>query len=240
MSDGGKIGIITAMETEIWPLVRKWRPVVREYVSLKYRFFENGDAVVLAGGIGHAAGMRAAEAMIAAYSPDLLIAAGLAGGLRPEWAPPRQMIAARVIDEETGREFKTVEGQGTVVSSRTIAGAEKKRELAQRFPAEIVDMEGSAIGEVAANHSLPFLAVKAVSDERDFDLPPLQNYVDPQGQFQTARFTLAAAMRPHWWPMVVALRRKTGDAALHLAVTLRDLIREHGKQGQRVSLTQRS
>ena len=119
------------------------------------------------------AGMRAAEAMISEYAPGCLLATGLAGALRREWAPPKTMIAACVIDEETGREFKTMNGQGTVVSSRTIAGAGKKHELAGRFAADIVDMEGAAVGEVAASHGIPFLAVKAVSDELDFELPPL-------------------------------------------------------------------
>jgi len=229
MSERARIGIITAMETEVWPLVRTWRRVVRQHGSRTYRFFEDDQAVVLAGGIGHAAGMRAAEAMIGCYAPDLVVATGLAGGLRPEWAPPRTMIAERVIDEETGREFKTMHGDGTVVSSRTIAGAEKKRELAQRFAADIVDMEGAAIAEVAEKHGLPFLAVKAISDELDFDLPPLQDYVDADGKFQTARFTISAAYRPQCWPMIAALKRKTDAAARELAEVLKQVIAEHAR-----------
>ena len=227
MSERATIGIVTAMDAEVWPLVRTWRRAVRQHGSRSYRFFENEQAVVLAGGIGYAAGVRAAEAMISCYAPDVIVATGLAGGLRPEWAAPRAMIAARVIDEQTGREFKTVQGDGTVVSSRTIAGAEKKRELAQRFAADIVDMEGAAIAEVAEKHGLPFLAVKAISDELEFDLPPLQDYVDADGKFQTARFTISAACRPQWWPMIAALKRKTDAAAKQLAEVLKQVIREH-------------
>jgi len=227
MSEAPKIGIVTAMPTEVWPLVRRWRRVVRQHESRSFAFFENDQAVVLAGGIGHAAGTRAAEAMISCYKPGLIVAAGLAGGLRPDWAPPRTMIAACVIDEETGREFTTMHGNGTVVSSRTIAGALKKRELAERFSADIVDMEGAAVAEVAAKHGLPFLAVKAISDELDFDLPPLQDFVDGDGNFQTARFTMNAAFRPQWWPMIAGLKRRTDAAAKQLAELLKRVIREH-------------
>jgi adenosylhomocysteine nucleosidase len=230
MSDGATVGIVTAMEAEVQPLVRNWQRVTRQCGATRYRFFENGNTVVLAGGIGHAAGMRAAEAMISCYAPDWLIAAGLAGGLRPDWAPPKTMIAARVIDEETGREFETAHGRGTVVSSRTIAGAEKKRELAQRFAADIVDMEGAAVGAVATSNGIPFLAVKAVSDELDFDLPPLQQYVDEQGRFQTVRFTTHAAFHPQWWPMIAALKRKTDAAARELAGILKQVIAEHAQR----------
>ncbi|MBV9610160.1 MAG: hypothetical protein JO187_11430 [Acidobacteria bacterium] len=231
MSDGVKIGIVTAMETEVWPLVRTWRRVRRKCSSRTYRFFESENAVVLAGGIGHAAGTKAAEAVVTSYAPELLVATGLAGALRREFAPPKTMMPARVIDEETGREFTTAHGEGTVVSSRTIAGAAKKAELARRFPAaDIVDMEGAAVAEVAAKHGIPFLAVKAVSDELEFDLPPLDHYVDAAGRFETVRFTLAAAVHPQWWRMIAALKRKTDAAAKELAEVLKQVIREQAGQ----------
>jgi adenosylhomocysteine nucleosidase len=212
------------MATEVAPLIRSWRTSVREHAGRRHRFFEGGNAVLLCGGIGYDAGQRAAEAMIALYQPATVIAAGLAGGLRPQWTLGKTMVAARVIDQETGREFPTAFGDGTVVSSRTIAGAELKRELAAKFAADLVDMEGAAVAEVAARHGLRFLAAKAVSDELDFELPPLQQFVGADGQFQAARFTLYAAMRPRLWPMVLHLKRNSDVAAEALAGLLRELI----------------
>ena len=187
-------------------------------------FFESEDAVLLCGGIGHEAGKRAAEAVIEYAKPSLLIATGLAGGLRPEWTLGRTMVAAEVVDEATGRRFQTAYGEGIVVSSREIARAGKKRELAARFAADVVDMEGAAVAEVAEAHGLPFLAVKAVSDEMDFELPPLQEFVDAEGCFQGARFGFWAAWHPRWWPVIVQLKRKSDAAAAALAVKLREVI----------------
>ncbi len=219
-----KIGIVTAMETEIWPLVRRWPATIREYAGRKLKFFESDDAVTIAGGIGHEAGQRAAEALISLYRPEVMIATGLAGGLTPQWTAGRTMMPATIIDEATGRGYATASGEGIVVSSRTIAGAAKKRELAARFPADVVDMEGAAVAEVAQKHGIKFLAVKAVSDERDYDLPPLQEFVDADGQFQSLRFTLHALWHPRWWPMIVSLKLRTDRAARALTVALQEVI----------------
>ncbi len=187
-------------------------------------FFESEDVVLLCGGIGYEAGKRAAEAVIEYAKPSLLIATGLVGGLKPEWTLGRTMVAAEVVEEATGRRFRTAYGEGMVVSSREIARAAKKHELASRFAADVVDMEGAAVAEVAEVHGLPFLAVKAVSDEMDFELPPLQEFVDAKGRFQGTRFGFWAAWHPHWWPVIAQLKRRSDVAAAALAEKLREVI----------------
>jgi adenosylhomocysteine nucleosidase len=209
------------MATEVWPLIREWRKNPHPGT-----FFESEHAVLLCGGIGHEAGKRAAETVIEYAKPSLLIATGLAGGLKPEWTLGRTMVAAEVVDESTGRRFKTAYGEGSVVSSREIARADKKRELASRFGADVVDMEGSAVAEVAEAQGLPFLAVKAVSDEMDFELPPLQGFVDVDGRFQGARFGFWAAWHPRWWPAIAQLKRNSDRAAAALAGKLKEVIAE--------------
>ncbi|HYA94984.1 MAG TPA: hypothetical protein VEC95_01815 [Terriglobales bacterium] len=227
--EGNVVGIVTAMETEVWPLIRNWRRNLhpwqnRPRVGHTLKFFENDDAVLLCGGIGYEAGKRTAEAVIEYAKPSLLIATGLAGGLKQEWTLGRTMVAAEVVDEATGHRFKTAHGEGMVVSSREIARAAKKRELASRFRADLVDMEGAAVAEVAEAHGLPFLAVKAVSDEMDFELPPLQGFVGPEGRFQSARFGFWAAWHPQWWLAIAQLKRRSDMAAAKLAGRLREVI----------------
>lgn len=222
-----RVGIITAMETEVAPLVCRWRTSWGESAGRRYKFFETDDAVLLCGGIGYQAGRRAAEAVIARAQPELLIAAGLAGGLRPQWTLGKTLVAGVVLDELTGRRLTTAFGEGVVVSSREIAGLARKRELAARFDADVVDMEGFAVGEVAQAHGLPFLAAKAVSDDLAFELPPLQGFVDEEGKFEAGRFVMHAAVHPGWWGMIARLKRHSEQAAEALAVLLRDLIRQH-------------
>ena len=231
--EGDVVGIVTAMATEAWPLIRDWRKNPHRTqrqprVGPPWVFFESADAVLLCGGIGYQAGKRAAEAVVEYAKPEMLIATGLAGELKPEWTLGRTMVAAEVVDEATGRRFKAAYGEGTVVSSREIARAAKKRELASRFAADVVDMESAAVAEVAEVHGLPFLAVKAISDEMDFELPPLQRFVDAQGRFRGMRFGFWAAWHPQWWPVIARLKRRSDLAAEKLAEKLQEVIQVHG------------
>jgi adenosylhomocysteine nucleosidase len=222
------IGVITAMPTEVWPLIRRWPCHVQRHNGRSFKFLESAEAVVLPGGIGHEAGRRAAEAMLALYRPELMIAAGLAGGLKPGWTLGRTLVAAAVIDSGTGQRVRTVGGQGIVVSSRIIADVREKRRLAAAFPdADVVDMEGAAVGEVASNNGLAFMAVKAVSDNLEFDLPPLNQFVTADGQFQAARFTVWASVRPQWWRKIARLKRISDQGAEALAALLKSIIHDN-------------
>jgi adenosylhomocysteine nucleosidase len=222
-----RIGIVTAMATEVWPLVRDWRREEFQHKGRSFRFYTRGDSALLCGGIGHAAGKRAAEAMLAFAQPEILIAAGLAGALKPELRLGQPLQPSRIINASTGQQFAAAAGEGTVVSSAVIAGAEHKQALTAMYPqADIVDMEGAAVAEVAAQGGIRLFAAKAISDELDFQFPPLNPFVSADGRFQSARFTLYAAFHPLWWPKIAALKRNSDRAAETLAVLLRRMIAE--------------
>jgi adenosylhomocysteine nucleosidase len=220
-----RVGIVTAMPTEVWPLVRDWARKTAALNGQQHRFYQRDDATVLCGGIGYNAGRCAAKAMIEFANPDLLVAAGLAGGLRRQWTLGRTLCPGSVIDAESGARLQFSGGSGVVVSSRVIAGAPHKRELAARFlDAEVVDMEGFAVAEVAQEHGIPVIAAKAISDELDFDLPPLQKFVDRAGRFQALRFTAHAAFHPRWWPVIAKLKHHSDLAAATLAPVLAEIV----------------
>ncbi len=46
----------------------------------------------------------------------------------------------------------------------------RRHELAEQFSAQVVEMEGAAIAQVAHINDLPFLALRGISDEISFDL----------------------------------------------------------------------
>ena len=219
-----RLGIITAMPTEVWPLIREWGWREVPLSGRTYRFYERGSATVLCGGIGHAAGTRAAEAMIEYAKPDALFAVGLCGGLHNGFKLGDIMFPATILDEETRARVTTVRGEGTVVSSREIAGAAKKKELAQKFAADIVDMEGAAVGKVAKTRGVPLYAVKSLSDELEYELPPLQPFVNAEGKFEAVRFTMHALVHPSWWSKIADLKRRSDAAARSLATALDKLI----------------
>src|ERR1051326_5150927 len=78
-----KLAIVAALEREVKPLVRTWRVNEKEYDGRRFRFFEDGEAVLVCGGIGAEPARRAAEAVIAIYSPTVVYSIGFAGALDP-------------------------------------------------------------------------------------------------------------------------------------------------------------
>jgi hypothetical protein len=54
--------------------------------------------------------------------------------------------------------------------------------------------------------------VKAISDEADFAMPPMQKFLNAAGEFQSGKFALWAALRPWQWPRIAALARNSRRA----------------------------
>ena len=85
--------------------------------------------------------------------------------------------------------------------------------MVKKFAADAVDMEASAVAEVAQARGVRFVAVKAVSDSASFKLPPFGRFIDESGEFQTFRFVVHAAVRPGMWPALGKLKQNSAKAA---------------------------
>jgi nucleoside phosphorylase len=208
----GRIGIVCAMQQEIQPLVRSWRKVHERGAT----FFESEKAVALAAGIGSAPAALAAMLLVAREQPSCLMSVGIAGALRRDLKVGDLLRVRTVINVATGKRFTTVQGKGTLVSGRVIAGVERKRELREEFGADAIDMEATGVGSIAESCGLPFYAVKAISDEVDFPMPPMNQFVDAEGKFQVAAFVATAVVHPAWWKPIVELALNSRKASLAL------------------------
>jgi adenosylhomocysteine nucleosidase len=213
LADKSKVAIIAAIEREVWPLVKRWHVAKRTYDGRVFKFFEREEKVVVCAGIGAEAGRIATEAVINLYQPTILLSAGFAGALDPKLRVGNIVVPAFVIDAIDGRRFETRSGTGAVVSSPSIAGAGPKAKLAKAYGAEAVDMEGAAVGRGAHSHGIPFMAVKSISDEFGFELPPMQQFVDPIGQFRFLAFAAFVAVRPWLWIKTLTLYENCAKAS---------------------------
>jgi adenosylhomocysteine nucleosidase len=209
-----EIAMIAALEREVWPLVKDWKPLDREYDSRQYRFFEHEDCVVVCGGVGSEAARRATEAVIALYGPRTVWSVGFAGALEERWRVGELLEARCVIDARDGSRLDTENGTGGVlVSFSSVATEEQKSKLAKAYGAQAVDMEAAAVAKGAQAHGLPFAAVKVISDEVGFRMPPMERFIGKDGKFRTASFTLYAALRPWLWGSMIRLARNSARAA---------------------------
>ncbi len=219
-----RLAIIAALQREIAPIIHSWKHRDVEHGGKTLRFYESEKAVLVCGGIGASAAYLAAEAVTKLYQPQTLVSVGLAGSLSNDIKVGQAFFAAQVIDAASGKIYPANSGTNILVTVGKISGSEEKRALAQRFSAHAVDMEAAAVAEVASQAKLPFFAVKAISDELEFPMPPMDKFVDATGNFATSRFVLHAALRPAMWPVVFRLARNTNLAARALAPLIQNLI----------------
>jgi len=208
-----KVAIVAALEREVRPLIKQWRPVEREYDGRNYRFFENERAVLVCGGIGPEAARRATEAIIRLYAPIMVQSAGFAGALDSTLKVGTVLTPICVIDAKDGSRVEAGVGHWVVVSVDRTASVEQKAVLAKAYWAHAVDMEASAVARGAQAHGITFVGLKAISDEADFEMPSIDRFIASDGKFRTAAFTAFVAFRPWLWRRVTQLAGNSKKAA---------------------------
>jgi adenosylhomocysteine nucleosidase len=229
MANSAKVAMVAALEREVFALVKRWRRIEREHEGRWFKFFESGEAVLVCGGIGAEAARRAAEAAIALYQPVLVQSVGFAGALDPALKVGEIFAPSRVIDAKDGSSVETGTGRGVLVSAGTIAGSRQKAKLAECYGAQAVDMEAAAVALGAQARSVRFMAVKVISDESDFAMPPMDRFVGDLGQFRTGKFVIYAGLRPWLWARVIQLARNGARASRALCAELDRYINEAKK-----------
>ena len=221
-----RLAIVAALEREVRPLVKRWRVHEREHAGRRFRFYENGETVLVCGGIGAEPARRAAEAVLALYSPNCVYSVGYAGALEPTLRIGDILQPVRVINAKEGSTASIVGGQGTLVSHALVASVSQKTKLREAYNAQAVDMESSAVARAAEARGVAFAAVKVISDEFNFELPPTEQFVDTQGRFQQTRFAIFIALRPWLWARVARLARNSALATRNLCAELQKIVRE--------------
>jgi adenosylhomocysteine nucleosidase len=217
-----RFGIVAALEREVALFTRNCRVAERVHDGRTFRFFERGETVLVCGGIGVQAARRATEALIALYRPETVQSVGYAGALIPALKVGALVRPERIVDAGDGSSVEIGEGRGVLVTSRAVAAAEQKHKLAAGYRAEAVDMEAAAVARGAEARGIRFTALKVISDEYGFDMPPTERFVTSSGQFQAGRFALFAVFHPWFWGSVLALARNSRTATQKLCEALEE------------------
>ncbi len=198
------IGIIGAMDVEVARLASMLenRETV-EYCGLKFNtgtVFGKKIAVVKCG-IGKVFAAMAASAMIARFSPRLIVNTGVGGALSKGLRPLDVVIAEKLLQHdmdtsplgdpkglisginkiyfesdrraneillEKSKALSLNSRLGTVASGdKFIAEKSDKDFIVSEFGADVCEMEGAAIAQVAFVNETPFAVVRAISDSAD-------------------------------------------------------------------------
>lgn len=226
-----KLLLISALDREVAPLVAGWKRSERIEQNRKVVFFENDRAIAAYAGMGVISARIAADAAFkhAGSKAEAIISVGLAGALKPELKVGDIMQPCVIRDAVDNLKIQTPLGKGTLVTASSVASREYKQQLAAQFQADAVDMEAYAVADVAQVYGVPFAAIKAISDELDFNMPPLNRFVTPDGQFRTGAFAFHVATRPWLIPDTMALGRHSSVAVAALTKRLQNVVSDGPK-----------
>ena len=214
------IAVIVAMPVEVAPLLNGLQAETVNGVDL----FELPNAVIAVGGIGEKFARRAAEVAIDYAHPKLVLSAGIVGAISPKLKVGDAGKIRQVVDVATGTSYSTTQGGDWVLAtSQDVSDASEKLQLLTTFGADVVDMEGAAVAQVAKEHGLEFAAIKSISDDAAFDMPPLNRFI-ANGKFDTRRFLIYVALHPRWWGTLGKIKKNSEIATQNLCEAVRHLI----------------
>jgi len=219
-----RIAFVAAMEREVKPLVRGWKQRRLEHAGRRYGIFENGNAVVICGGIGLQTARRATEAVIQEIKPMRVVSVGFAGALDPALNIGEIVEPGIVINANDGVRTHAGSGKHSLVTTATVAGREQKRKLREAYGAALVDMEAAAVAQGAEARGIEFSALKVISDGAEFAMPDMQHFITSDGRLRQTAFAVHLALRPWIWRTAIELARNSARASRSLSAAILDYL----------------
>jgi len=161
--------------------------------------------------------------------PDLCISSGLAGGLKTDLKSGEIVVAREVLLVDGGQKFigrplliDLAEQTGAtavdsfLTNTQVVCDAQSKRTMAGL--GDVVEMESFHVLKIAKDAQVPAIAVRAISDTADEDLPlDFGRAIDKDGQINYRRLLLQVARRPHRIPAMIDFGKRSEKAAQNLA-----------------------
>ncbi len=153
------------------------------------------------------AGAAAASALPQLDADATVVVLGLCGALRGLRAGD-VVIYGRIVDGERtfaldtqliGELREALPGAAVVracTADRVVTTVAARAVLAQRFDADVVDMEAAHVASALAARGVRCAMVRVVSDDASRDLPPLGDAIDATGRVRPLRVALAFARSP--------------------------------------------
>jgi adenosylhomocysteine nucleosidase len=225
LSSSKPVAVIVAMAVEVAPLLGSLKPQQVDGSDL----FELPNAVIAVGGIGEKFARRAAEVAIEYAQPKLLLSAGIVGAISPKLQVGDVGRIREVVDVATGTRYPASSGgEWVLATSQDVSDVAEKHQLFTKFGADVVDMEAAAVAQVAKERGLQFAAIKSISDDAEFDMPPLNRFID-DGKFDTRRFLVYVALHPRWWGTLGKIKKNSEIATENLCAAVQHLIENRGQ-----------
>lgn len=171
-----------------------------------------------------------------------LVSFGVSGALSPQLRPgdifvgtsiaqaARRPIAAHrgwldaVLDIAAAKNIP-IRQASVFGSNEIITSSDQKRDIADRFHADTVDMESHIVASVARDAGKPFLILRSIADSADRAIPPSAlKGVGPDGGMRPMHVAAALISRPQDLPPLLKLGRENARAMAGLRRCALDLL----------------
>lgn len=216
------IGIVVAMPEERTALVKVLRGVTRlqrDGCWLYRGRLAEREICIVEGGMGTTAASKAAKLLLAECAPQLLISAGYCGAVRPGPQTGDLVVCSRLLTADQERVQELPLPGGEQVAARLAAELQRfglrawqgsfittcsittKSAISERLPEDMVhpvlEMESAAVALAAVGAGLPFVGLRAVSDDSSEELQfSLDEICGPDGQVAVLRVLGLLMRRP--------------------------------------------
>lgn len=200
---------------------------------------EGKPVVLCRTGLGRRA-EGALRALLERHLPRLIVSAGLAGALDPDYVRGELVLCETLLDgsresgppEHSNRELldrAVAEAARAAVPVRVgrsltvedvAATVDAKAELRRTTGADIVEMESYWLARLARERGMPFLTARTVLDAANESLPEVPGLVRPDGSLNPLR----AFARPAALPALLRLARAERAALANLTRFLAALV----------------
>jgi adenosylhomocysteine nucleosidase len=208
---------IAALPREVKHLVRGWQ---ENRLPNKIVTYTNEFAIVACAGMGPERATLAVQAAMAAKPLTALLSVGFAGACDPTLKAGDIIRAGVVVDTQSGERYINSAYKQVLVSAPAIASVREKKRLYESYGTTAVDMEAATVARIAEAHNLSFRAIKAISDEANFELHELARFASRDGQFREAAFAAYSIARPRLWPKLFQLAENSKLAIRSLTTEL--------------------
>lgn len=231
--------LLTALREELGELRKRMAiedAFARQDCPMYKGKYGKSDVLLAQTGMGKEKAERAAEFILGRYPVAALISLGFAGALAGGLRVGDIVICAKLhLGDESGKcccsdaklvsiAVQTLQDRdcmfrqgNSVTVARPVSGAKAKSALGRSFSAEVVDMEGYWIARMAADCQIPFLSVRAVSDDVEDTLPPFERFMDSGGAWHRKEAVLYFLSRPWQAVRLISLYRNARRARESLA-----------------------
>ncbi len=218
-----RVAILAALPRELAPLVQDWPVNTRSHTDSS-TISECDRAIAVCAGMGQERVTHALELAEGRGPICSIVSVGYAGALHSGYVQGRIYWPAAIIEGASGERFHCDGGTGTLLTVDHVVQREGKPPLAQRWNADLVDMEAAVVAKLARMRGLPFRALKVVSDEAGDRLPDFHRFMDERGAFREAAFVRHIMFRPWLIPASIRLAHRSAQASQLIATALREYL----------------